>query len=177
MKKILTISTLCLGLTLAPQIHAAKLYKWVDENGVVSYQDTPPPKGRKILQESTIKKSSVNSNRTLDNEDKDPIKIYRVSDCNLCDVVRQHLKTLEVPLIELPLQDDRKAQDLILERSDSLTVPTIFIGEQMIQGGDLGKLEEALQNNGYELSKPEPETESNTDPGATEEDQEAQTEG
>ena len=127
MKKILTISTLCLGLTLAPQIHAAKLYKWVDENGVVSYQDTPPPKGRKILQESTIKKSSVNSNRTLGNEDKDPIKIYRAPDCNVCDVVRQHLKTLEVPLIELPLQDDRRAQDLILPVSYThLTLPTIL---------------------------------------------------
>jgi len=38
---------------------AAKLYKWVDDRGRISYQDKPPPQDSKILSEETLEKQSV----------------------------------------------------------------------------------------------------------------------
>lgn len=39
-----TVSTIVFSLLLAPPA-MARLYKWVDENGVTQYTQTPPPKG------------------------------------------------------------------------------------------------------------------------------------
>ena len=155
MKKIIAVCALSCGLFLSTQSQAAKLYKWVDKNGVVSYQDRPPPKGATILEESTTV-ASVKAPQKQDNSKKDPVKIYTLPNCELCQTVAQHLKTLNVPLVELPLQNDREAQSTILERSSSLTTPTVFVGDQMFQGGDISKLEQILERNDYKLTKPEP---------------------
>ena len=44
-KPILLMAAALLGLALSP-LSSAKLYKWVDENGNVTYSQQPPPKGR-----------------------------------------------------------------------------------------------------------------------------------
>lgn len=38
------LSTVCFALALAAPAAAGELYKWVDENGVINYSNTPPPK-------------------------------------------------------------------------------------------------------------------------------------
>ena len=131
-------------------IQAGKLYKWVDENGVVSYQDSPPPKGSKILEESTTETQAVRAVAS-----KDPITIYTVENCDACAQVVKHLQELNVPLVELPLHNDREAQDIILERGNSLIAPTMFIGEQMLQGGNITNIERALNDSGYVVEKSE----------------------
>lgn len=171
MKTIISVCVLSCGLIFNTHSQAAKLYKWVDENGVVSYQDTPPPKGSKILEESTTVSAAIASAKQ-DDSNRDPVKIYTLPNCDLCDTVARHLKTLDVPLIELPLQNDREAQSTILERSNSLTTPTIFVGQQMFQGGDIAALEEVLESNGYKLSKPEPANSQNSDDEEQTDDQE-----
>ncbi len=53
----LTVATLLVGFVLvapAPIIHGTKLYKWVDEEGNVTYQDNPPPPGTDEVKEKTI---------------------------------------------------------------------------------------------------------------------------
>ena len=41
-------------LTLPAAAVAAKLYKWVDKNGRVTYQETPPPSGSGKVEEKNI---------------------------------------------------------------------------------------------------------------------------
>ena len=38
------LSAACIALTLAASAGAGELYKWTDENGVVNYSSSPPPK-------------------------------------------------------------------------------------------------------------------------------------
>jgi hypothetical protein len=40
----LRLCAACIALALAAPAAAGELYKWVDENGVVNYSNTPPPK-------------------------------------------------------------------------------------------------------------------------------------
>ncbi|MFQ5995674.1 MAG: DUF4124 domain-containing protein [Acidiferrobacterales bacterium] len=37
------LATVLVGVMCGPSAHAVKLYKWVDEEGNVTYQDRPPP--------------------------------------------------------------------------------------------------------------------------------------
>jgi hypothetical protein len=41
-------------LAPTPSVHAVKLYKWVDDNGRVTYQDRPPPSGAAEIEEKEI---------------------------------------------------------------------------------------------------------------------------
>ena len=41
-------------VALTTTAHAVKLYKWVDEDGRVTYQDRPPPPGTGTIEEKNI---------------------------------------------------------------------------------------------------------------------------
>ena len=153
MKITLLLCTLYCGLAFGTQVQAAKLYKWVDKNGVVSYQDTPPPKGSKILEEST---TDIADGSAGPETPKEAVKVYTVENCSLCVRIIEHLKALNVPVLELPLENDREAQSIILERSNSLITPTIFVGDQIHQGGEIKSLEKVLLEQGYKIDQAQP---------------------
>ena len=150
MKHVIT-KTLFISLIAIAASHAdaAKLYKWIDANGNISYQDQPPPQSGKILSEKEVGSSA----------DSDPISdpltpevmVYTVNDCELCERLVAVLNQNKVPHIELPLEDDREAQRKILERANSIIAPTIFIGDTVIQGGTENELREALRLAGFEI--------------------------
>ena len=54
MNKLLLVMLL---LTLPATAVAAKLYKWVDKDGKVTYQETPPPTGSGRVSNSITNKS------------------------------------------------------------------------------------------------------------------------
>lgn len=43
--KVPALCGLALGLALSAPLHAAEIYKWVDEDGVTHYSQRPPPSG------------------------------------------------------------------------------------------------------------------------------------
>ncbi|MFQ5754789.1 MAG: DUF4124 domain-containing protein [Acidiferrobacterales bacterium] len=49
----LLLAIIVLGATPLA-VHAVKLYKWVDKNGHVTYQDKPPPPEADVVKEKTI---------------------------------------------------------------------------------------------------------------------------
>ncbi len=149
MKLRIIVISCAIALTASSAAQASKLYKWVDKNGNISYQDQPPPKGSKVLQETTTEPDRLGSA----NKKLSPVKIYTADNCNVCAKVASHLRSNNIPMIEIPLHSDRDAQSRILERSDSLIVPTIFVGNQMLQGGDLSSLDRALEKDGYPIAK------------------------
>lgn len=53
MKPTLLLASIGLCLCVA-DIHAVKLYKWVDETGKVTYQDRPPPNSAAGVEEKNI---------------------------------------------------------------------------------------------------------------------------
>lgn len=50
-------------LVLTPNVHAVKLYKWVDDEGRVTYQDRPPPSGAANIEEKNIDPSQNTADR------------------------------------------------------------------------------------------------------------------
>jgi glutaredoxin len=63
------------------------------------------------------------------------------------------LKENKISHIELPLEDDREAQRKILQKVDSIIAPTIFIGDDIVQGGSEEGLREQLRSAGFEIIK------------------------
>lgn len=148
---ILQIFLIALITMSGSSANAAKLYKWVDSNGTISYQDRPPPKNAKILSEKTVKSSvsdDANKNTSLPK-----ILVYTVDDCEACETMISMFNESKVPHIRLPLKDDRKAQERILQQFSSIIVPTIFIDDEIIQGRTPDQVREMLKSAGFEVVK------------------------
>lgn len=148
---ILKTFLMALMVLAASNTHAAKLYKWVDSNGAISYQDRPPPKNAKILSEQTVKSSvsdDINKNPILPK-----VLIYTVTDCEACEKMISMLNQSKVPHIQLPLEDDRKAQKRILQNASSIVVPTLFIDDELIQGRTPDQVRKMLKSAGFEVAE------------------------
>jgi len=129
---------------------AAQMYKWVDENGNISYQDSPPPEGSNIIKKEALEVSSNSSNTSEDESGPNTLVIYTIDDCEACSLLKTRLNALQVPFTEQSLQDPQ-VQARILELNDSLTAPTLFIGDKIITDVSRGNLVTELQQAGYEL--------------------------
>lgn len=148
-------ATMCLTalviLFSAPLSHATKLYKWVDANGTISYQDRPPPKNAKILEER-----EMNPQRRVPIVTApDPVIVYTVDDCQRCVEVLKWLENIGVPAEARALKDDRDAQRRILDLSNGLTVPTLFIDQQIVTDSSEESMISALLEADYQLNLPE----------------------
>jgi len=75
---ILTTSLIC-----STSVYAAKLYKWVDKDGNISYQDQPPPESAKILKEDTLKATAKTT--SAEGGNTVPVVVYVGEDCAPCD--------------------------------------------------------------------------------------------
>lgn len=148
---ILLLST-CLA---SPYASAAKLYKWVDEQGNVSYQDSPPPSNGKIIKESELITSSIDADAE---NAPTPVIIYTIDACDSCEVLKLRLQQLEIPFEEQSLLS-RDVQRSILAQSDSLSAPTLFFNEKYVSGLTDEELISELRLGGYEPSLAEPQVE------------------
>lgn len=151
---------LCLAFTLfiattlsSNTVSALTLYKWIDADGKVSYQDSPPPSGhlfeKKIIQQATLKKTPAATN---DSTIKEPIEFYFSSECSKCDEVRAILQANNVPFIQNLIDYNPKKKQALIELTGSDAVPILTIGGKTIPELDQSNLEIALRNGGY----PEP---------------------
>lgn len=165
LKKCLCLTSLVILTAAFPQIgYANKLYKWVDKNGKVSYQSSPPPANSKILKESTLKttqnvaSSSSKPNNSLDNPQ---VIVYTVANCPACSELMSHLKKMGVPYSEKSLAN-REVQTNVLRVTGKLTAPTIAVGGKFLSDNSPKALKKQLVNAGYKFSEPETESKPNT---------------
>ncbi len=133
MKLLIIILTLALSLT--GQTVAAKMYKWVDENGVVQYTQSPPPAGRKA---TVVKKHShgvtdqqadenlrgLTDKASNEQKDREFKKEYASADEQRaerlkknCEIARENLRILQnAPRIRLQSDDGGDASFLTEEQ-------------------------------------------------------------
>lgn len=135
---------------------AARLYKWVDKDGNISYQDQPPPNQAKLLQEKDLQQNSGNSSLSANN-DKAPVLVYLVENCEQCDHIVRFLQSNNVPHQTVSMID-RDIQQRLLDSTGSLLAPTIQINDQYITDSKEDNLERALNSAGYELTPAEQTT-------------------
>ena len=143
----------------SPKKENGKLYKWVDEKGNISYQDSPPPKNVEILDSDVLKDQNKGKKKVrelrpsseLDYQDdgSKPVMIYTADNCKPCQSVVLFLTQKQVPFIERDIRNDRKARERLSNLSKQITVPSLFIGSRIIQGDSEAVIARALEEAGY----------------------------
>lgn len=151
MNVILTL--LAVTVLSANPAWSAKLYKWIDDEGNISYQDSPPPVGSKLIREEDIDLSPS----TTEPDQTQPslaVTVYTVDDCESCEILLLRLQNWGVNAQEQSLQN-REVQARILQLSDGLSAPTLFIGDQIITDLSGPNLSSKLQEAGYQIESSE----------------------
>lgn len=151
------VAVLVAALTVSPAF-AAKLYKWVDEAGNISYQDRPPPEGQGRVEEREVRvRGASGSGDSAADEAaaKSPVTLYTVPGCKSCDSARQHLKLRGIPFSEVDVSPDKiDAQQEMTKKVGDLAVPTITVGSKVMKGYLESLLDGELDSAGY--PKPQP---------------------
>ena len=154
------IAVLVTMLAVAPA-YAAKLYKWVDERGNVSYQDRPPPEGVGKVEEKNLRDGhggDSGSPEAAEAAAKSPVTLYMVPKCSSCDAARVYLKKRGVPFTEVNVSEKNpQAQQEMRKKIGELSVPTITVGSKVMQGYVESLLAGELDQAGYPKQGASPE--------------------
>jgi len=142
----LTVAVLVLA---AAPAHAQKLYKWVDQDGRVSYHDQPPSDSGYRVEEKALRGGERSADVNPDVAGKFPVVLYSATKCGSCDLARQHLQKRRVPFTEKNVEGDRKLQDELIKQAGGLSVPTLTVGNKVMRGYMESLLEGELDDAGY----------------------------
>jgi glutaredoxin len=149
---LLTAAILCLAVAV-PVAHGVRLYKWVDKDGHVSYHDYPPTNNEGGRVESKDFKvggvSATSSGSSGKASVEFPVVLYTAPQCTSCDLARAYLDKRKVPFTDLDVAKDTKLQKELLEKTGTLTVPTIMIGSKVMKGYMESLLSGELDAAGY----------------------------
>ncbi len=142
--------TLLLALLLALPTARAELFRWVDADGNVTYQDRPPP--AEVKTASTVKLRGIGGPSS---KKKPPVTLYRTPDCASCDSAAQFLTSRKIPLTEVDVSTDLDNQKALKEKAGSLSVPTIILAGKVMKGFTPSWLQSELESAGYIKAKKE----------------------
>ncbi|MCZ6733530.1 MAG: glutaredoxin family protein [Gammaproteobacteria bacterium] len=162
-KLALTLGLIC-TIVLLPTAYGVKLYKWVDEDGNVTYNDRPPPEpGYRVEQKDfklggeTAAKSNSAAGRAAE---ESPVVLYTAPKCTACDMARAYLDKRKIPFTDKNVSGDAEAIKELQEKTGALTVPTIMVGSKVMKGYMESLLEGELDAAGYpKLEQPTQSTE------------------
>ncbi|MBX2868939.1 MAG: glutaredoxin family protein [Acidiferrobacterales bacterium] len=154
---------------------AATLYKWVDADGNVVYQDTPPP-GNVEFEESTVDgvAPSIPTDTGLQIEEaalENPVSLYTVPVCDSCDLVRLFLEKNAIPFAEKNVRNNQSTQAELQSVSGQLSVPTLTIGSTVLDGFSRRAISDALKKAGFPLASEQKQAEEAEDAEITENEQ------
>jgi len=132
---------------LSGPVYAQKLYKWVDSQGNVTYQDQPPPSGAKIVDEYAAPAPPTTEGAA----NTPPVTFYSVPKCDACDLVRLLLQKNAVPFTEKNPSTDTDAAEDLKRIAGQLAVPSLTIGPKLFTGYNALAIENELKDAGYKL--------------------------
>lgn len=159
MRRHFTIAALSLMLVTINTTLAQQLYRWVDQNGRVTYSQNPPPAGAaKNVQQKKLSGSVVEGSDlpyaaqiAVNNF---PVTLYTSPDCNdACKQGRDSLSKRGIPFKEISVGDDQSVEAL-RKLSGGTRIPTLQVGSQVSTGFEPGAWKAALDNAGYPASIP-----------------------
>lgn len=126
-----------------------KLYKWVDENGNVTYQDRPPPdqSGQvQTLEQPPEPQAEAGGRPGLPDVD---LTLYSIEACDACDLVRDLLNERGLPFTEKDAEANVEVQNELKEVAGVLSVPALVIGDQVLTGYNKGLIQNELDEAGF----------------------------
>jgi len=152
--KISLLGSIMLAFILPTTSFAVTLYKWVDDEGNISYQDTPPPAGQNYEEKSFSNEGArtgdTNTEISMARAAREnPIKVYTAQNCESCDRVIEILESNNVPFETIEVDTDFAAQKALIELVGSMRVPALAIGDKLLEAANRATIEDALTRSGY----------------------------
>jgi glutaredoxin-like YruB-family protein len=161
-----------LVLILAMGTSSAKIYSWVDENGVVHFSDSPTEIISKANEEKEVSSPDLNpednspptaetQNITLDpnffdlldESREDPVtanaptvEIYETSWCGYCKKAKKFFSSRGIEFTAYDIEKDKDAARRMMALTRRRAVPFVVINGHGIQGYSEQAYEQALQN-------------------------------
>lgn len=150
------------GLALTGLLPAAAVtvVSCQDRDGSVFFADRCPPGTAQVGQKEVRGGPRHDAEAELAAVEKaHPVVLYTVSDCDACDLVRQQLRTRNIPYTEKDVGPGRiENQEALRALGDgNLVVPTVAVGAQVFTGYSRAALDLGLDTAGY---PPRPQLES-----------------
>ncbi|HTQ77523.1 MAG TPA: glutaredoxin family protein [Burkholderiales bacterium] len=149
---ILRAFFLLLGLAAAP-VAQAQHYRWVDQNGVVRYTDTPPPASAKDVRKVDIdapKAAGPGLPYSVARLQKDfPVTVYTSPSCLAeCEDARKLLNARGIPFTEVQVWN-AEGLDKLKAVSGGNEVPVFTVGRTVQKGFEASALDGLLDSVGY----------------------------
>jgi len=128
---------------------AATLYRWVDPEGVVTYQNTPPPDSVRHVKVLHLGGHSSPADVRKAASEMHPVVLYRAPHCIPCQQVSAYLSRRKVPFKTVNVTTSQAVMRAMKRKTGSTTVPTIMVGKQVLTGYLQSVLAEELTAAGY----------------------------
>jgi len=140
-------------------VTASELFKWEDEYGNVTYQDSPPPSDVSFEEQTYTDPNQVlQESLSRDVEEaahSSPVILFTVPTCDACDLVRLYLEQSSIPFTEKNIQNNVTLQQELKSLADELRVPTLAIGDELIDGYSKSAMRNMLIDKGYPIEQME----------------------
>lgn len=143
-------SWLLFSLLFSVNAHA-QLYKWVGQDGKVTYSDTPPPASAKKVEEKAITAAPVTSDLPFELAKAmkaQPVTLYTTSKCNACDSARSLLNARGIPYAEKTVNSNEDIARLQQVGGDK-QLPFLTVGRNKLSGFEAEAWNILLGNAGY----------------------------
>lgn len=142
---------LALACTATLDAHA-ELYKWVGEDGKVTYSDTPPPRSAKKVEVKEIEISASGAAdlpfELAEARKKNPVTLYTAAKCAPCEDGRALLNARGIPFSEKTVTSTQDVARLKQVSGDA-QLPVLVVGSNQRQGYDAEGWNSALTTAGY----------------------------
>lgn len=143
-------------LVLHSSAQAAKLYKWVDADGKISYQDRPPPDEQEFEVIKTYSGSAQPRRKAAKNPttqeavaDKKAIRFFTKSDCAVCPLVQNILQQYGLLFKTLDIENDPAVAKALRDLTGALQVPVVAIDETVINDFSRDQFNKILKDHNY----------------------------
>ncbi len=172
MKLIQILLAVCIAIFLAGEFSTAKMYKYVDENGIVNYQDYPPeniapdtdvetfstikskegdlPHKKNKVSKKTGEINYVDHSRKAGpakaDYSKARVELYVTSWCKYCKKAAKYFRSKGVPFTEYDIEKNKAAAQRKDRLSPKKGVPFAVVNGQHIYGFAPNAYEKALNN-------------------------------
>ncbi|HEY3308555.1 MAG TPA: DUF4124 domain-containing protein [Desulfuromonadaceae bacterium] len=150
----------------------ADMYKWVDENGTITFKDTPPPRSKKrakvkvypdsdfapVPAPAPIQQNRGSKSTTFEERVTAPapvkqakvrflgaIEMYVTDWCPSCKAAEKYIASKNYPVVKYDIEKDKSAQRRYQELGGR-GVPLILIGSNRMSGFSAQLLEQYLGN-------------------------------
>jgi len=135
--------------------NAATLYKWIDSEGNVTYQDIPPPSDVEYEEKSYAEpEATTEISQQIERAAREnPISLYAITPCDACDLVRLYLEKRSIPFAEKDIRNNAALQNELEQKTGRLIVPTLIIGSEIIDGYNKTALGNMLSDQGFPVER------------------------